>query len=248
MSDITLKVQTRKKEAGKSLNSLRQAGQVPAIFYGNKAKPISLVVDYLSFQKVFAETGENTVLSLEIDGQKKKVLVKDVQYDPVTGSFLHVDFLAIDVTKKITATIPFEFIGSSKAVKEDGGVLVKSIDEMEVECLPTDLPKEIKVSIDLLNTFDDVIKVGDLNIPAKVSISLNKDDVVATVTPPRSEEELEELDEEVKGDVEDVEGVKKEEPEAEATESEAEATPEKKESFLTEASENKKEKGEPKEK
>ena len=236
MSDIILKVQTRNQDSDKSLNSLRQDGQIPAVFYGTKTKPVPLRVDYLTFQKVFAEAGENTVLSLEINNKKKQVLIKDVQYHPVTDRFVHIDFLAIDVTKKITAMVPFKFTGVSKAVKEDGGILIKSIDEMEVECLPTDLPKNIEVSIEVLNTFDDMIKIGDLSIPAKVEISLNKDDVVATVTPPRSEEELEELDDEVKEEVEDVEGVKKEEPEAEATESEAAAAPEKKEPSPAETS------------
>jgi len=215
MSEITLKVKTRDQDSKESLNSLRQAGQIPAVFYGIKNKPVSLLVDYLPFEKVFAEAGENTVLSLEIGNKKEQVLVKDVQYHPVTDRFLHVDFLAIDVTKKITAMIPFEFVGVSKAVKDEGGVLVKSIDEIEVECLPTDLPKEIEVNVELLNTFDDVIKVGDLEIPDKVEISLKEEDVVATVTPPRSEEELDELNEEVKEEVEDVEGVKKEEPDVE---------------------------------
>jgi len=233
MSDIILKVQTRGKDTDKSLKSLRKDGQIPAVFYGNKAKPVSLLIDYLTFQKVFTEAGENTVLSLEINNKKEQVLIKDVQYHPVTDRFIHVDFLAIDVTKKITAMVPLEFIGASKAVKDDGGVLVKSIDELEVECLPTNLPKNIEVNIESLATFDDMIKVSDLSIPAEVKIFLNEDDVITTVTPPRSEEELDELDEEVKGEVEDVEGVKKEEPsvgeEGEATDSEAEPVSEKKE-------------------
>ena len=229
MPEIILNAQVRKKEEKGSLNSLRGKGLIPVVCYGAKIKSLPLVVEYLSFQKVFAEAGENTVISLDFDNKKNKVLVKDVQYHPVTGRFMHVDFLAVDITKEITAMVPLDFIGVSKAVKDDGGVLVKNIDEIEVECLPTSLPKEINVHIESLKTFDDVIKVGDLAIPEQVKISLNKDDIVATVTPPRSEEELEKLNEEVKEEVESVEGVKKEEPELEATETEAGAKPEKKE-------------------
>lgn len=210
MADLEIKTTTR-KETGKGLNKLRAAGQIPGVFYGAKSKPAHLTVEYLPFQKVFQEAGENTVIDLDVAGKKKKVLIKDVQYHPVTGDFIHLDFFEVDVTKKITAAIPLEFTGVSKAVKDEGGVLVKSIDEIEVECLPADLPKNITVDISPLNTFEDVIKIGDLDIPANVSVALEGGNVVATVTPPRSEEELEQLDEEVKEEVEDVEGVKKEE-------------------------------------
>ncbi|NQV12868.1 MAG: 50S ribosomal protein L25 [Parcubacteria group bacterium] len=211
MSDLQIKAKAR-EEVGKGLVKLRAADQIPGNFYGAKSKPVSLSVEYLPFKKVFQEAGENTVIDLDVDGKKKKVLVKEVQYHPTTSNFIHIDFFEVDVTKKITAAIPLEFTGESKAVKDEGGVLVKSIDELEVECLPADLPKNITVDISSLDTFEDVIKVGDLDISAAVSVSLDKKNVIATVTPPRSEEELDELDEEVKGDVEDVEGVKKEEP------------------------------------
>lgn len=211
MSDLQIKTEIR-KEVGKGLKQLRTAGQIPGVFYGAKSKPVSLSVESLLFEKVFREAGENTVIDLDIAGKKKKVLIKEVQYHPTTGDFIHIDFFEVDVTKKITATVPLEFTGESKAVKDEGGVLIKSIDEIEVECLPGDLPKNIIADISSLNTFEDVIKISDLDIPAAVEISLEGDNVVATVTPPRSEEELDQLDEEVKEDVEGVEGVKKEEP------------------------------------
>ena len=123
------------------------------------------------------------------------------------------------MTEKMRTKVSLNFIGRSKAVKE-GGVLVKNLEEIEVECLPLDLPHEIKVDISKLKTFDDVIKIEDLAIPPKVKILENKDEIVATVTPPRTEEELKALEEEVEEKVEEVEGVKKEEvsPEAETEE------------------------------
>jgi len=103
------------------------------------------------------------------------------------------------------------FIGEAPAVKEQGGILVKSIDKVEVKCLPADLPSHIDVDISVINAFDKHITINDLKIPAKVKIKADLETVVALVTPPRSEEDLAELEEKVEADVTKVEGVVKEE-------------------------------------
>jgi large subunit ribosomal protein L25 len=209
--------------------------------YGHDVKkPISLSVNYLEFKKIFDEVGESTMFELVIDGKERKnVLVKDVQYNPVSLNYDHIDLYQVKMTEKITANVELLFEGVSLAVKDAGGVLVKNIDEVEVEALPADLPKEIVVDISSLKTFEDVIKIDDLDIHSKAEILNEKDEIVATVSPPRSEEELKELDEEAEEKVEDVEGVEKEEPEEEATESEAAAAPEKKDENAEEGKEDK---------
>jgi large subunit ribosomal protein L25 len=232
MEKILLTVTTR-KEAGKKLNILRRENKIPAVLYGHNVKSKPLLVDYLPFCKVFKEAGESSVIELLIDDKEKKnVLIKDVQRDPVTDKFLHIDFYQIKLTEKIKAKVSFVFFGISSAVKEKGGVLVKNIDEIEVEALPQDLPKEIKVDISKLKEFTDVVRIKDLNIPLAVEVLAKPEEIVATTTPPRSEEELKALEEKVEEKVEEVEGVKKEEGakvEEEATEAEAAAAPEKKE-------------------
>lgn len=214
MDKIALKSKTR-KELNKKAKALRKEKKIPCVLYGPEIKEsLSLVVDYKEFKKVYDEAGESTIIELNIDDKNKKnVLVRDVQLNPLTSDFDHIDFYQINMKEKITAYVELNYVGKSKAVKDLAGILVKNMNEIEVKCLPADLPKEINVDISKLNTFDDFIKIKDLDIPEKVEIDYNLEDIVATVTPPRSEEELDALDEEVEEKVDEVEGVKKEEAE-----------------------------------
>lgn len=229
MDKIELKAKSR-EVTGKKVKKLRNKDLIPCVVYGHEIKkPLPVEVNYLEFKKVFDEVGESTIFDLVIDEKdRKNVLVKSIQHEPISLNYSHIDFYQVKMSEKITANVELIFEGVSLAVKDNGGVLVKNIDEVEVEALPANLPKEIIVDISPLKTFDDVIKVKDLNIPPKTEILNDGEEIVATVSPPRSEEELKELEEEVEEKVEDVEGVEKEEPEEEATESEAAAAPEKK--------------------
>ena len=112
--------------------------------------------------------------------------------------------------EEIETEVELEYVGESLAVKALGGILVKSLDSLEVKCLPADLPSSILVDISALKTFDDHICVKDLKIPAGVEVGIEPDTVVALVAPPRSENELSELEQKVEGDVNKVEGVVKE--------------------------------------
>ncbi|MDD5626629.1 MAG: 50S ribosomal protein L25 [Patescibacteria group bacterium] len=210
MADLVLQVKLR--DLQNKPKKLRREAMVPAVLYGHKVKNVFLIADRKEFQKVFQEAGESSLIDLTIEKEKKprKVLVKEVQRDPVSGEYLHIDFYEVKMTEKITAEAPLEFKGVSRAVKDLDGVLVKSLDEIEVSCLPQDLPHSILVSISSLKTFDDVIHVKDLDIPKNVEVLAHPEDVVVSVMPPRSEKELEELEEKVEEKVEEVEGVKKE--------------------------------------
>ena len=115
--------------------------------------------------------------------------------------------------EKIEAEIPLEFIGESPAVKELAGVLIKSMDEIPVSCLPGDLPKEFIADISKLKTFEDHIKISDLDISEKVKVLIEPGTIIASVAPPRSEEELTRLDEKVEEDVSKVEGIAEKVPE-----------------------------------
>ncbi|HBR71634.1 MAG TPA: 50S ribosomal protein L25, partial [Candidatus Moranbacteria bacterium] len=108
-----------------------------------------------------------------------------------------------------------EFVGESPAVKENGGILVKNMDEVEVKCLPADLPSKFEINLSMLAKFEDHITVADIKVPQGVEILAEKEAVIALVIPPRTEEELASLDEKVEADVTKVEGVVKETPVAE---------------------------------
>lgn len=214
MEKISLEAKIRKEKA----KHLKKQGKIPAILYGHKVKPQMLFVNYNDFSRVFVKVGESGILSLKIDSQEKDVLVKEVQKDPISGKYIHIDFYQIKKGEKIKATVPFVFVGEAAAVKELGGVLEKPLEEIEVECLPKDLPHEIKVDITSLKTFDHIIRIKDLKIPAEIKVLEDQEEAVALVSPPRAEEELKALEEEVVEKVEEVEGVKKEEEKVEEVE------------------------------
>lgn len=189
---MNYEISAKLREKAKVKNDvLREDGFIPAVMYGKNIDPQNISFEYNAFEKVYQEAGESNLIDLSLeDKEPQKVLVKDVQYDPITGKIIHIDFKIINMKEKIHTNIPFNFTGESPAVKELGGVLVKSIDELEVECLPIDLVGEIEVDISPLATFDDVIKIKDINIPKGMRVLEGEEEIVATVTPPRSEEEL----------------------------------------------------------
>lgn len=220
-------------EIGKKTRQLRQNGILPGVLYGGKIKSQSLKINYKDFEKIYNEAGESLLVKLEIEGDSKpkNVLIHDVSFDPVTDKFTHVDFYQVDLTKKIKTHVPLKFVGKSPAVETEGGVFIRNLNEVEVEALPDNLPKEIEVDISFLVTFDNNIAVKDLKTGEGVKILNEPNITVASVIPPRSEEELKALEEEVKEEVEGVEvvkGEKKEEGEEEAEEAEKPKQEEKK--------------------
>lgn len=176
---------------GKKTERLREAGDVPAVVYGHGEKNHIISVAKNVLNKTVSVVGESSLIDLVIDNAEPlKVLIHDVQRDPVTNSIIHVDFYAVKMTEKLTTEVPLVFQGEAKAVKELGGVLVKAIDKLKVECLPQDLVHEIVVDLSALNTFDDAIHVEDIKAPAGITIVSHLEDMVASVKPPRSEEEI----------------------------------------------------------
>ncbi len=237
MTKINLKSKIR-EEVGKNLDSFRKQGLIPAVVYGHKIKPKNLWINHLDFERVFDKAGESTVIELEV-GEKEKVnaLIHDIQNDPLTEKFTHIDFFQIRMDEEIETEVPVEFFGESPAIKELGGILVKNIDAIAIKCLPGNLPHEFKVNISKLKTFDDHFKISDLEIPEKVEILAEMDTVIALVAPPRSEAEMASLEEKVEEDVTKVEGVVKETPAEEGEEDNKEA---KKETKKEEKKEEKK--------
>lgn len=200
---------------GKKVKKLRNEDVIPAVVYGHEIKPRNLSVNYLEFSKVFEQAGESSLIELEIGDKKANVLVNEIQTEPLSGKFSHVDFFQVNMKEEVETEIPLEFVGESPAVKELGGILVKSLDEIKVKCLPADLPDNFEINIAKLATFDDVIAVKNLEVSDKIEIMDDPETIIASVQEPRSEEELSALDQKVEEDVSKVEGVVKEEPAAE---------------------------------
>jgi len=219
---FTLSVKSR-NVFGKKLKTLREKGQIPAVLYGPKIKPISLEVDLKGFEKLYSEAGESSLISLKIENGKPAVtasaqylvLIHEVNRDPLTEKPIHVDFYQPRLEEEVEVTIPIIFEGEAKAVKESGGTLIKNISEIEVKSLPQNLPHEIKVSIEKLKTFEDSISIKDLIVPKDVKILKEPEEIVALVAPPEKvEEELEKPVEEKVEEVEKVEEKKEKEEES----------------------------------
>lgn len=187
--------------------------QLAGVVYGKGLESRSIKMSKPEFLRVFNEAGESNLIELDLEGEKFSVLVKEIQTHPVNDLYIHVDFYQVNMKEKITTEIPLEFFGESKAVKELGGIIIKELTEIEVECLPGDLVDHIEVDISKLEDFNDVIKVSELNVPKKMEVLNDADTVVAMVTEPREEEEAEPepaAAEEAGVDKVEVEGEKKE--------------------------------------
>ncbi|MBU1039372.1 50S ribosomal protein L25 [Patescibacteria group bacterium] len=198
---IKLSVSSR-SDQGKTVKKIRTQGLVPGVVYGNSVDNQPVSVDKLVFDKIYRQVGESSLFDLVVDGREPvKVLVKEVQIHPTTGQVRHVDFHQIKMDEKLTVEVPIKFIGEPKAVKELGGILVKNISSIEVECLPKDLVHEIEVDITGLAEFNKGLLIKEIKLPQGLKLISGGEEVLVVVTEPRSEAELEELKQEVKEDV-----------------------------------------------
>jgi len=188
---MTETLQVRKRDGKKSLKTLREGSEMPAVFYGPKEESTPIAIETDVFKKLWKEAGESTVIELKGDGIDKEVLIHDVDVHPVTGEPRHADFYVIEKGKKVTVKVPLEFIGVAPAVKELGGILVKVTHEIEIEVLPKDLPQHIDVSIEGLVDFESHILAKDISIPESAELITHEDDVIALVNEAKEEEEVE---------------------------------------------------------
>ncbi|MFA7244079.1 MAG: 50S ribosomal protein L25 [Patescibacteria group bacterium] len=212
MTDFTFSAEKREENAKK----IRNAGKIPAIIYGKGFDPINISVDETAFNRLFRDAGSSNLVDLGVGDQKIKVLIHEIQTNPVTEKIEHIDFYKVNLKEKIKTEIPLEIIGETDLVINQEGSMIMNKDAVEVECLPSDLVDHIDVDVSVLTDFEQNIKVGDLRVSDKIEILDDPEEVVVIVQPPRSEEELEALNEEVVENVEavEVEGEKAEGEEA----------------------------------
>ena len=189
----SLQAQLRqKKEAG-----TREKPEVTlkAVVYGHGLPSRTISVATLDFKKIYRLVKHSTLFDLIVGSEQPvKALIGEIQVNPVTMQPVHVDFRQLRMDENVTVSVPLVFTGESSAIKALGGTLIKSLDALEVECLPADLPKEILVDLSSLNTFEDMITIGSLVLPKGVSTTHDLTDAVATVEAPMTEEELKKMD------------------------------------------------------
>lgn len=206
---------TKRSKADK-LATIRNNGMVPGVVYGARVENTMISVSSVDFLKIFKNVGETGTIGLEIKGENKSlitkidVLVHDLQVDPIKGFPIHIDFLAIDINKPVEVAIQLEFTGIAKAEKDGLGTLVKVLHEVTVIALPKDLPHTLQVDVTKINTLEDKITVGDINIPKNVKIITDNDEIVALVREVKEEKEevpvdLSSIEVEKKGKIEKIE-------------------------------------------
>jgi len=188
-----LKVKKR-KILGRKVKNLRKQGILPASIYGQGIKSVSVQAPLKEAVEVFQKAGETGLVDLQIGTSKKKtVLLKNPQFDPVSGQLIHLDFHQVKLTEKVTVAVPLEIVGKSPAIEKGEGILVQVLDEVEIEALPADLPEKFTVDISKLEKIDDAFTVADLKIDLKkVSLKVADDQVLVKIEPPAKEEEKEE--------------------------------------------------------
>ena len=218
---MTFTITAQQRAAGKGAEE-RESGNIPGVVYGPEIEPQALTVPATTFQKLYDEAGSSNLIDLDLGGNSITVLIQDVQYNPVKQVIIHVDFRQIKMGEAMTATTELRFTGEAPAVKTLGGTLQTGVSSVEISCLPKDLIGHIDVDLSVLATFDDVIHVKDLQVPDTVTLTDNPETVVATVTPPLTEEQLKAMDEADAGSVDDIEveekGKKEEDGDAPAAE------------------------------
>ncbi len=186
--EYVLTAKPRDRKGKEYAKKLRKDGWVPAIMYGKGEANATLMINAHDFETFFRKShGENVILTLKVEGnQEKKVIVKDIQRDPIYGKLEHVDFQIIHAGEKIVANVPIVLNGTPKGVKE-GGVLEHNIKEVQIRAVPSKLPPHIEFNIDSLE-IGDAIKIGDIKIE-DIEVLDDPEEIICAVHHGRKEEE-----------------------------------------------------------
>jgi len=188
METKTIQVQLKKDYGSRIARKHRKSGLIPSVLYGHKQGNLMFLLDKKEFVKVF-DSGVKTV-NLKWDGSKEMALIKDMQFDTFGKEILHIDFVRIALTEKITTPVPVVLYGTSQGVKE-GGILDHAMKEVEIECLPTEIPKEIRIDVSELKVKDS-LHIKDIELSPNVKVLDNPDAIVVSVHFAAEEKEVSE--------------------------------------------------------
>jgi large subunit ribosomal protein L25 len=193
MEELVLEAHLREESGKSKVKSLRRQGFIPAVLYGEGKKPQAIKISSTDLIRLIHQHhAETAVVNLKIKDEAKKAkeyscLIKDIQYDPVKSNILHVDFNQISLTRAIKVNVPVVSRGEPIGVRQDGGSLSHILWEVEVECLPKEIPREITVDVSNLK-INDTIHIKDLGVPSGVKILSDAEAIVFSVVPPVKEE------------------------------------------------------------
>jgi large subunit ribosomal protein L25 len=180
---------TKRDVIGKQVKALRREGKLPAVIYGRHTQPVNINLDAHTASLTLGKLTPSSLVTINVDGTEYPSLVREKQRDYIKNRLLHVDFLAVSMTELLRTNVNVHFVGVSPAVKDFNAVLVKNLEQLEVECLPTDLPESIEVDISALKKPGEGIRVRDVQISDKIRVLNDSDTMVAVATFAKVEEE-----------------------------------------------------------
>lgn len=194
MAAIKLQVENRTAIGKNKVDKVRQNDLVPGVLYGKGEETQHVQVDRRLFEKVYRTAGMSTLIDLELNGKTTPVLIKEVQKHPFKNQYLHIDFQALDMDEKVKLTIPI-ILNGRENIKIQPSILIQQLDEIEIECLPADIPQTIEVDVSNID-FNTPVFISDLDIfgDENITILREADDVIASLIEPTMEEELEEIE------------------------------------------------------
>ena len=180
---------TKRDVVGKQVKALRREGKLPAVIYGRHTDPINVNLDAHTAAVALAKLTASSLVTIDVDGTEHLALVREKQRDYIKNKLLHVDFLAVSLTEKLRTKVAVHFVGVSLAVKDFNAVLVHNLEELEVECLPVDLPERIDVDISAMLKPGEGIRVHDVLVSDKVRLLADPDTMVVVATFAKVEDE-----------------------------------------------------------
>lgn len=181
MNPISLTAEHR-TAVRKGLGPLRRSGFLPAVLYGVDKSPVALQLNSREASKIINRIMGTVLIDLSLNGGTRKTLLREVQRNFVTDEILHVDFYEVAMDRVMRVYIPVRLVGISPAVNTLGGVLVRGLAEIEIECLPDDLIEEVNVDLAVLKQIGDNVHVSDLQVPSTIKIITHADEQIARAT------------------------------------------------------------------
>ena len=175
----------------KKVKALRRSGVIPLHLYGRDVPSMALQADSATVTKIVSQVGRNIPLYLKVEGSQEQnlVFVREVQHHPVTNRILHVDFYRVDVTQRVKGEVPITLLGEAPAVRVHHGILMQSLHQLSVECLPMDMPERVEIDISGLEELDQGIRVSDYTPGQGITVLTDSEELIVRVGAPRVVEE-----------------------------------------------------------
>ena len=183
-------LEVHKRELGNKnfTNKMRKGSQIPGIYYSHDSKE-SIPLYILESDLNKAKKASTQIFSINVGNKKRNVLFKSVQYHPVTDKIMHIDLYGIKMDQIVSVNVSIKLMGEPIGVSQDGGILVQGLNEIEIDCLPIDIPEFIEVDISNLS-LGDAVRAGDIDIDEKLILKTDPNQVLASITQAMKEEEI----------------------------------------------------------